>query len=91
MLGSANAQRIGRYEKRETQCSQNKMLKEDTKKIYRNLGMKNIRGHRTSLYGRSRDLLKSLWGEKTQHNEREWIRRKQKRKNSHMDWKRVHV
>jgi hypothetical protein len=38
----AKAQRIRRYEKRKTQYSQNKMFKEDTKKIYRNLGMKNI-------------------------------------------------
>jgi len=38
----ANAQRTRRYEKRETQCSQNKKLKEDTNKFYRNLGMKNI-------------------------------------------------
>ena len=37
----AKAQRIRRYEKRETQYSQNKMFKEDTKKFYRNLGMKN--------------------------------------------------
>ena len=36
------AHRIIRYEKRETQYSQNKMFKEDTKKFYRNLGMKNI-------------------------------------------------
>ena len=32
----AKAQRIRRYEKRETQYSQNKMFKEDTKKFYRN-------------------------------------------------------
>jgi hypothetical protein len=38
----AKAQRIRRHEKRETQYSQNKMFKEDTKKFYRNLGMKNI-------------------------------------------------
>ena len=38
----AEAQRIRRYEKRETQYSQNKMFKEDTKKFYRSLGMKNI-------------------------------------------------
>ena len=38
----AKAQRIRRYEKRETQSSQNKMFKEDTKKFYRNLGMKII-------------------------------------------------
>jgi len=38
----AKAQRIRRYEKRETQYYQNKMFKEDTKRFYRNLGMKNI-------------------------------------------------
>ena len=38
----AKAQRMRRYQKRETQYSQNKMFKEDTKKSYRNLGMKNI-------------------------------------------------
>jgi hypothetical protein len=38
----AKAQRIRRYEKWETQYSQNKMFKEDTKRFYRNLGMKNI-------------------------------------------------
>ena len=38
----AKTQRIRRYEKRETQYSQNKMFKEDTKKFYRNLGIKNI-------------------------------------------------
>ena len=36
------AQRIRRYEKRGTQYSQSKMFKEDTKKFYSNLGMKNI-------------------------------------------------
>ena len=38
----AKSQRIRSYEKREIQYSQNKMIKEDTKKFYRNLGMKNI-------------------------------------------------
>ena len=38
----AKAQRNGRYEKRETQYSQNKMFTEDTKKFYKNLGVKNI-------------------------------------------------
>jgi len=38
----AKTQRIGRCEKRETQYSQNKMFKEDTKRFYRKLGMKNI-------------------------------------------------
>jgi len=38
----AKSQRIRRYEKRETQYSQSKMFKEDTKKFYRNLGLKII-------------------------------------------------
>jgi len=38
----AKAQRFRRYEKRETQYSQNKMFKENTKKFYRNLGMNSI-------------------------------------------------
>ena len=37
----AKAQRIRRYEKRETQYSQNKMFQDDTKKFYRNFGTKN--------------------------------------------------
>ena len=60
----AKAQRIRKYEKRETQYSQNKMFKEDTKRFYRNLGMKN-RGQRTSLYGRSRDLLEVTMGKRS--------------------------
>jgi len=44
----AKAQRIRRYEKSETQYSQNKMFKEDTKRFYRNLGMKNIEAKETS-------------------------------------------
>jgi hypothetical protein len=38
----AKAQKVRMYEERETQYSQNKMFKEDTKKLYRNLGMKNM-------------------------------------------------
>jgi len=38
----AKAQRIRRYEKGETQYSQNKMFKGDAKIFYRNLGMKII-------------------------------------------------
>jgi len=37
----AKFQRIRRYEKRETHYSQNKMFKENTKRFYRNLGMRN--------------------------------------------------
>ena len=35
---------------------------------------------------------KSLWGEEAQHNERaEWMRREQKRKISHMDWRPIQI
>ena len=36
----AKAQRFRRYEKRKNQYTQNKMLKNDTKIFYTNLGMK---------------------------------------------------
>jgi hypothetical protein len=58
------------------------MFKEDTKKFYRNLGMKNIEAREPPSMAEA----ESLWGEEAQHNERaEWIRRGQKRKISHMD------
>ena len=84
----AKAQRIRRYEKRETQYTQNKMFKEDIKKFYRNLGMKNIEAREPPSMAEAETYWKSLWGEEAQHNERaEWIRRKQKRKVSLMDWR----
>jgi len=71
----AKPQRIRRYEKRETQYSQNKMFKEDTKRFYRNLGMKNIEDREPPSMAEAETYWKSLWGEKTQHNERaKWIR-----------------
>jgi hypothetical protein len=50
----AKAQRIRRYEKRETQYSQNKMFKEDTKKFYRNLGMKKTEARKPPLWQKQR-------------------------------------
>jgi hypothetical protein len=74
------AQRLRRNEKRETQYNQNKMFKEDTKRFYRNLGMK------TPSMAEAETYWKSLWGEEAQHNERaEWIRREHKGKIIHMD------
>ena len=55
------AQRIRRYEKKETQYSQNKMFKEDTKRFYRNLSMKNIEA-REPLWQKQR-LTGSHYGE----------------------------
>ena len=72
----AKAHKIKRYEKRETQYSQNKMFKEDTKNYYRNLGMKNIEAREPTSMAEAETYWKSLWGEEAQHNERaEWIRR----------------
>ena len=77
----AKAQRIRRYGKRETQYSQNKMFKEDTKKFYRNLGIKNIEAGEPPSLAEAETYWKSQRGEEAQHNERaEWIRREQKRK-----------
>jgi len=77
----AKAQRIRRYVKRETQYRQNKMFKEDTKKIYRNLGMKNIEAREPPSMAETETSWKSLWGEEAQQNETaEWIRREQERK-----------
>ena len=87
----AKAQRIGRYEKRETQYRQNKMFKEDTKKFYRNLGMKNIEGREPPSMAEAETQWTSLCGE-AQHNERaEWMSREQKRKISHMDWRPIQI
>jgi len=66
----AKAQRIRRYGKRETQYSQNKMFKEDTKKFYRNLDMKNIEARELPSMSEAETYWKSLWGEEAQHNER---------------------
>jgi len=60
----AKAQRIRRYEKRETQYNQNKMFKEDTKKFYRNLGMKNIEASEPPSMAEA-DLLEVIMGRRS--------------------------
>ena len=87
----AKAQRIRRYEKMETQYSQNKMFKADTKKFYRNLGTKNIEAREPPAMTEAETYWKSLWGEEV-HNERsEWIRRDDKRKIRYMDLKPIQI
>jgi len=88
----AKAQRIRRYEKRETHYSQCKMFKEDTKNFYRILGMKNMEAREPPSMAETETYWKSLWREKAQHNERaEWIRREQERKISSMDWRPIQI
>jgi len=88
----AKAQKIRRYEKRDTQYSQNKMFKEDTKNFYRNLGMKNKETRELPSMAEAETYWKSLWGEEAQHNERaECIRREQKRKVSYMGWMSIQI
>ena len=88
----AKAQRIRRYEKKETQYSQKKMFREDTKKIYRNLGMKNIEAREPSPMTEAETYWKSVWGEEAQRNERaECIRREEKRKIRYMDWRPIQI
>jgi hypothetical protein len=84
----AKAQRIRKYEKRETQYSQNKMFKEDNKKFCRNLGMKNIEAREPPSMAEA----ETNWWSLTQHNERaEWIRREEKRKIRHMDLRPIQI
>ena len=88
----AKAERIRRYKKRETQYSQNKMFKEDTKKFYRNLGTKYIEVIEPPSTAETETYWKLLWGEEAQHNERaEWIRREQERKVRHMGWMPIQI
>ena len=58
------------YEKSETHYSQNKTLKEDTKKFYRNLGMKDTEAREPPSMAETETYWMSLWGEEAQHNER---------------------
>ena len=78
--------------KRKTQYSQNKMFKEDTKKFYRNLGMKNIEAREPPTMTEAETYWKSVWGEEAQHNERaEWIRREEERKIRYMERRPIHI
>ena len=88
----AKAKRIRRYEKRETQYSQNKMFKEDTEKCFRNLGMKNIEARGPPSMAEAETYWKALWGEEAQRNEgAEWIRREEKRIIRYMDWRPIRI
>ena len=68
------------------------MFKEDTKKFQRNLSMKNIQVSEPPSMAEAETYWKSLWGEEAQDIERaEWIKREQKRKISHMDWRPIQI
>ena len=68
------------------------MSEEDTKKFYRNLGMKCIDAREPPSMAEAETYWKSLWGEEAQQNERaEWIRREQKRRVSHMNWMPIEI
>ena len=45
------------------------MFQEDTKRFYRNLGMKNLNAEEPSTMTEAETYWKSLWEEKSQHNE----------------------
>jgi len=60
--------------------------------FYRNLGTKNIEAREPLSIAEAETCWKSLWREEAQHNERaECIRREQKRKISHMDWRPIQI
>jgi len=56
----AKAHRIKRYDKKETQFIKNKMFKQDNKKFYRNLAMKNTETRDTSSMEGVKPYCKSL-------------------------------
>jgi hypothetical protein len=57
------------------------MFKEDTRRFYRKLGMKNLEAREPPSMAEAETHWKSLWGEEAQHNKRaEWIRREEKEK-----------
>jgi hypothetical protein len=64
------AQNMGRYEKRKTQYSQNKVIKKETKMFYRNLGMQYIEDREPPSMAEAETYWKSVWGEEAQLNER---------------------
>jgi len=68
----AQTQRIRCYEKRENWYSQNELFKEDNKRFYKNLGMKNIEAREPSTLAEAETNWKSLWGEeysiRNEHN-----------------------
>jgi len=45
------------------------MFKEETKRFYRNLGMKNIEAREPPSMAEAETYWKSLWEEEAQHNE----------------------
>jgi len=56
----AKAQRIRKCEKKETQYSQNKRFKEETKNLYGNMGMKNIETRQPPSMAKAESCWKSL-------------------------------
>jgi len=67
------------------------MYKEDSN-IFYSLGMKNIEAREPPSIAEAETYWKSPWGAEAQHNERtEWIRREQKRKISHVDWRPIQI
>jgi hypothetical protein len=68
------------------------MFKEDTKKCYRHLGTKSIEAREPPSMAEVEPYWKSLWREKSQHNERaEWVRTDERRKISNIDWGHIQI
>ena len=82
----AKAQKIRRYEKRETQYIQNRCSKKTPKIFTENWAQRIQRSENPPSMTEEEPYWKSMWGEKAQHNERaEWIRREDRKKISNMD------
>jgi len=62
------------------------MFKEDTKRFYRNLGMKNLRARNPPSMAEAENYWKSQWGK-----EADWVRREQERKVRYMGWMPIQI
>jgi len=67
------------------------MFKEDTKKFYINLDMKNVEARELPSMAEAETNWKSLWEKRHSIMKAEWKRSEQKWKISHMDWKPMQI
>ena len=74
----AKAQRIRRFEKRSRFFRQNKIFKEDAKKLYREMGKKQLHVNKPPAIEEVENFWSKIWEEDKQHNEEAvWIQQQE--------------
>ena len=84
------AQRLRRYTKRSEQHKQNKMLREDSKRFYRELGKKTIQTEKPPDIGRVKKFWQNILEQEVKHNEdAQWIKDQEEelQQINQMEWK----